>query len=375
MSQPQPTRGPLLGVRVVDLTRLLPGPFCTWYLAALGAEVLRIDPIGGGDYARDLPPRLGDTGAFYASINRGKRSIELNVRDPLGAEVLHRLLAESDVLVEGFKPGTMKRSGLDPTDLLRRHPKLIIASISGYGQTGPLASEPGHDLNYQALSGALAAMADPGAGFPVQVADVAGGGVSAALAILAALFGRQRTGRGEWLDLSMTEGALALMGPHITTALADGRELKPSGELLTGGFGAYRCYRCSDGRWVSVGALEPKFMARMSQLMGLERPESRQEQLAAIFATRPRDEWVELLVGCCVAPALSASELPEHPQHKHRGSFVQVRGVPMVRAPFPWPADQTVASLGQDTWSVVEALGLDCEALAAAGVIGKQHAR
>lgn len=353
--------GPLSGIRVVDLSRLLPGPFCSWYLASLGAEVIRVDPPRGGDYSRSMPPVVQGTGVFYACLNRGKLSVSLDLRRPEAHEAFHALLGSADVLLEGFKPGALARSGLPVQALLQRHPKLIVASISGYGQEGPLAQEPGHDLNYQGLAGVVAQAAQEGP-YPVQVADVAGGSLTAALSICAALLGQQRgTLDRRWLDISMSDGALGLMAPHLATATARGQTLQPQGEMLTGGLPNYRAYRCSDGRWICVGALEPKFMARLIEQAG--GPPS-----AELFATRTRDEWVERLQECCVSPALEAEEVLVHPHHLARERFEVVCGIPMARAPFPWTSSVDVSAPGADTQRVLKPLGVDVEALVALGV-------
>jgi crotonobetainyl-CoA:carnitine CoA-transferase CaiB-like acyl-CoA transferase len=357
------TPPPLHGVRVLDLSRLLPGPYCTWTLAALGAEVIRIEPPTGGDYTRELPPVIDGHGVFFAAINRGKRSVTLDLRRAEGREVFGALLKTADVLVEGFKPGVMAEIGLDPIQLGEAFPRLITCSITGYGQTGPLALEPGHDLNYQGLAGIIAAAGGEGTPWPVQVADLAGGAQSAALAIVAALFGRLSHGRGTSLDCSMTEGSMALLAPHLATALAESRDLNPGGELLTGGYSAYRSYACADGRWLTVAPLEPKFMARFVGVLsgfaevGTE-VDTSEEGLRARFLTRPRDEWVSLLQGCCVGPALTAQELPSHPQHVARGAFEPVLGLPMVRAPFPWAQSAEVPRLGEGNVEILGALGL-----------------
>ncbi len=358
---------PLEGLRVVDLSRLLPGPWCTWLLTSLGAEVIRIEDPSGSDYTRTLPPVVEGTSVFFASLHRGKRSVAIDTRHPREQEALRALLGTADVLVEGFKPGTLARSGLDPAELARAFPRLVVASITGYGQTGPLSQEPGHDLNYLGYAGVVAGIGAPELPFPIQVADVAGGALMAAAGICAALVGRERTGRGRWLDISMTEGVLALLMPHVATAVAEGRDHVPGGEMLTGGYGAYRTYRCADGGLVTLGALEPKFWARF--LQKIERPDLAPvpEDLAALFSTRSRDDWVELLDGCCVGPALGVTELPRHPLFVERSMFETVLGLPMPRSPFPWSPDPVVPSLGQDTEAVLSALGLPVDELVDCG--------
>lgn len=351
--------GPLTGIRIVDVSRLLPGPFCSWYLASLGAEVVRVDPPRGGDYSRTLPPVVDGIGVFYTCIHRGKRSVSLDLRNPASHTAFHALLDSADVLLEGFKPGTLARSGLAPETLLQRHERLLVASITGYGQEGPLAQEPGHDLNYQGFAGVVAA-AGTEQPYPVQVADVAGGALTAALSICAALLGRERgTLDRRWLDISMADGTLGLMAPHLAAAQAEGRALRPGGEMLTGGIPSYRAYRCADGRWLCVGALEPKFLAALMQQAG--GPPS-----ADLFLSRPRDAWVELLQGCCVSAALEPDEVARHPHFAPR--FDAIGGIPMARAPFPWATSTSVAPPGQHTREILEPLGVDVQGLIDVGV-------
>ncbi len=362
--------GPLRGLRVLDLSRLLPGPFCSWYLSALGAEVIRVEPPDTSDYTWNLPPLLQGQSVFFAAVNRGKKSVALELREPAGLEAFRALLEGADVLLEGFRPGSLARIGLVPEELLQRYPKLVICSLSGFGQTGPLAQEPGHDLNYLGYAGVVAADGR-GAPHPVQIADLAGGALTAALAICAALLGRDREGGTRLLDVSMTEGALSLLAPHLAMAVSEDRDLRPQGEMLTGGLASYRSYRCADGGWITLGPIEPKFWMRfVAQLEAPVAPEP--EALAALFATRSRDSWVRSLQACCVGPALTAREVSEHPQHVARGSFEEVLGIPMARAPFPWSTSPQVPFLGEHTRAILGDAGVDVDALVEAG-IAKQH--
>lgn len=363
--------GPLAGIRVVDLSRLLPGPYCTWLLTSLGAEVIRIEDPSGNDYTRTLPPIVEGTSVFFASLHRGKRSVALDTRRPEGQAALRALLATADVLVEGFKPGTLAKAGLAPETLLEEFPGLVIASITGYGQTGPLRHEPGHDVNYLGYAGVVAALGAPELPYAVQVADVAGGALMAAVGICAALVGKARTGRGRWLDISMTEGSLALHMPHVATALAEGRDLAPGGEMLTGAYGAYRTYRCADSKLLTFGPLEPKFW--FAFLAHIEQPDLAADpvELAALFATRTRDAWMDLLSDCCAGPALDTRELPQHPLFTARNCFETVLGVPMPRSPFHWGAPPLVPALGRDTDDVLGALGLPVDELVASGVAAR----
>jgi len=357
--------GPLTGLRVLDLSRLLPGPFCGWYLAALGAEVIRVEPPKSSDYTWSLPPLVQGHSVFFAAVNRGKKSVALDLRVPAGLEAFHALCATADVLLEGFKPGSMARVGLDPKELVERYPKLVVCSLSGFGATGPLALEPGHDLNYLGYAGVVAADSR-GAPYPVQIADVAGGALTAALSICAALVGRD-SGAERCLEVSMTEGAMALMAPHLAIAIAEDRALVPQGEMLNGGLGNYRSYRCADDRWITLGPIEPKFWLHL--VSQLDEPvEPTREALAALFATKPRDAWVEHLQACCVGPALQATELPALPHHIARGAFEDVLGVPMPRAPFPWATSTEVPRLGEHTRAILAEVGVDADALAEQGI-------
>jgi len=369
--------GPLAGVRVVDLTRLLPGPFCSWYLSSLGAEVVRIEAVRGGDPVRAMPPVLRGEGVLHACINRGKSSVALEYRDPRGREALLALIATADVVLESFRPGVLAKAGVGPEALMERFPGLVGASITGYGQSGPLRDAPGHDINYVGYAGLVAALRPPGPGegpdpLPVQLADVAGGALTAALGVAAALVSAGKTGRGRWLDISMTEGSLALMAPMLSIAVAEGRDLKPGGEFLTGGYGPYRSYHCQDGRLICVGALEPKFWmalcAAAAEGLGEPPPAPTAEAVGAMFALRPRAWWLERLVGCCVSPALGASALAEHPLHVERGNFEEVLGVKMPRAPFRWGPAPDAPALGAHTRAVLAPLGVDVDALIAAGL-------
>jgi crotonobetainyl-CoA:carnitine CoA-transferase CaiB-like acyl-CoA transferase len=356
--------GSLDGVRVLDLSRLLPGPACTWYLAGLGARVDRVEPVGAGDPTRSLPPFDGGTGVFFAALNAGDRSLALSLRDPAAPAVLGRLLGAYDVLVEGFRPGVLEALGLGPDVLQARFPRLVVARLSGYGQDGPWRDRPGHDLNYVGVSGALAlsARADDGPHVPpVQLGDL-GAALVAAMGIAAALFDRERTGRGRILDVSMTEAALSLAAPHVSTLTAEGRRARPGGELLTGGVPVYGTYVCADGRWLTVGALEPRFQ----RALGAEVGTLTREGLRDAFATRTRDEWVELLAQACVGPVLDPGELADHPQLAARGAVCRLGRATFVRPPLAradW-APGPVASLGEHSDVILAEAGLQPDEIA-----------
>jgi crotonobetainyl-CoA:carnitine CoA-transferase CaiB-like acyl-CoA transferase len=315
--------GALAGVRVVDLTRYIPGPYATMTLSDLGADVVKIEPREG-DPIRAFPPAVGEESAAHAGLNRGKRSVAVDLRTEEGASVVRKLAAQADVFVEGFRPGVLARRGLGPAQLLEAHPRLVYCSVTGYGQDGPHAARAGHDIGYGALGGFLGANRDAD-GRPVvpgtQVIDMTAGFLTV-IGILAALQARERTGRGQHVDVSLLRASLALTTVPMTRALA-GPE---PGDELTGVYPFYTVYRCRDGRWLAVGALEPKFWEGLCVALGRPELAGRQwEQgearvharaaVAALFASRDRDEWVRDLADhdVCVEPVLDYDEMSAHP--------------------------------------------------------------
>lgn len=358
--------GPFLdGVRVLDLSRLLPGPLCTWYLQGLGATVVKVEDPWGGDYMRHIPPLCADgVGAWYSAINAGKRSVALDLKRDAGREALLALVDRSDVVIESFRPGVMARLGLDPQALLARREALVIASITGFGQHGPWRDRPGHDLGYVSISGALSlgARVDGRPFLPgLQVADVAGGSLTAAMQVCAALFARERTGRGAWLDISMAEGALPFVAPAFAAAMESGRDPRPGDDLLTGALPFYGIYACADGGLLSLAAIEPRFQEALNAAVG--HAVSLDEQtLAQLFVQRPRDEWVELLHGACVAPVLSLTELADFAVHVARGSIVGQGRARRIRPPGADAEASALlrcATLGEHTADELRAAGVD----------------
>jgi crotonobetainyl-CoA:carnitine CoA-transferase CaiB-like acyl-CoA transferase len=342
----------LRGLRVLDLSRLLPGPFATLVLADLGADVVRVEPLDGGDWLRDLVDEEGgDAGAFHA-LNRNKRSVAIDLRRPEGVAAFKRLAREADVVMESFRPGVMDRLGLGWEALRRENPRLVLCSISGYGQDGPYAQRAGHDLDYCAIAGVLATNGIPERPVPlgVQVADVAGGAWPAVAGVLAALVGRARSGEGAHVDVSMTEGALAMLALPLGMAHSRGRPITRGEELLDGGSACYGVYRTKDGRFVALGALEPRFFAGFCEAAGVPELAARQHEdggrgpraeLEALFASRTRDEWAALAAehDVCLAPVLEGDEPRADPQLVARGAFVDVplprseTGMPAVASP------------------------------------------
>jgi alpha-methylacyl-CoA racemase len=337
--------GDLDGVRVLDLSRLLPGPACTWMLRGLGASVDLVE-APGGDLSRHMPPFVEGVGTWFAAFAGGKRSLVLDTRSAKAPEILRRLAPRYDVLVEGFRPGVLESLGLDEAFIEAHCPRLIVARLSGWGQTGPWADRPGHDVNYLGVTGALG-MSASAAPLPLQVADL-NGAFSAAFGIAAALYARERHGRGRVLDISLTESALAGMAPFIAGATSGGRDPAPSGEILTGGVPVYGIYTCQDGRRVTVGALEPKFQAALA-----EHSEVSDDALRALFLTRPRDAWVELLAGACVGPVLTPTEAAAHPHLAARGAFERLGHTSFVRPPLGAMPRGPTPALGEHTSDVL----------------------
>jgi alpha-methylacyl-CoA racemase len=379
--KPMTMENALEGVRVLDLSRLLPGPFLTMILADMGADVVKIEAPNVGDYMRAMPPSKGGMAGRFLAVNRNKRSLVLDLKAERGKDAFLRMVAKADVVVESFRPGVMDRLGLGYEVLSARNPGVVLCSISGYGQTGPYRDRAGHDLDYLGLSGVLAmgggvrkaAPSMPG----VQIADLAGGALWSSTAILGALLARQRTGQGTHLDISMTEGALALMAAELGNLDCELPEPPSRGnQPINGGLACYRIYRTRDERYLAVGALEPKFWLALNAALGrkatmseLIAPAEKQEEiaaeLAAIFATRTRDEWAEYLAShdCCCEPILELDEVEAHPLHQARGVFFEIEGedagpVKQVRTPLGAPQNRRLAPrLGEHSRQVLAEYG------------------
>ncbi len=327
---------PLEGLRVLDLSRLLPGPFATLALADLGAEIIKVEAPPGGDYTRYYPPQGGSISASFGALNRDKRSIAINLKHPEGVAALKRLVPTFDIVVESFRPGVMDRLGVGYDTLRALNPRLIYCAITGYGQTGPLARRAGHDMNYQAVAGVLSMSGKDGEVVApgIQPADIAGGSLWAVIGVLAALQERHRTGEGRFVDASMTDG-VAGFGIMAQANAAMGQAHRPAGQdMLTGGAVCYRSWRCKDGKYLSVGALEHKFWQGFCA--AVERPDLMSDgfasgkrgevvtaELTALFASRTRDEWAALLGphDVCVEPVLEPAEAAASEHAQARGLY------------------------------------------------------
>ncbi len=377
----------LTGLRVLDLTRLLPGPFCTLLLADLGADVVKIEAPEGGDYLRHTAPPQ-----WFAALNRGKRSLALALSRPEGREVLLRLAAGADAVLEGFRPGVLDRWGLGWESLRAVNPRLALVSISGYGQTGPLAERAGHDLNYLARTGLLDLLrgADESPRPQgVQYGDVVAGGIMPALATLAALLSARSSGVGCHVDAGMFDGLLFLQYVQVADHLARQRPPRSGEQWLMGDLACYQVYVTAEGEHVALGALEPKFFQAFCLAVGrpdlvplqfdrAEQPRLRAE-LAGIFTGRRRAEWEKLAADCCLEPVLDLGEALSQPQSLSRELL---RGANLA-SPFAlrwaegWqrpPAGEPVApALGQHSRELLAAAGYTDREIAAmieAGIVG-----
>ena len=381
------TSQPLIGIRVLDLSRLLPGPYCTMLLADLGAEVIKIESPRVGDYARLAPPNFGGD-AMFRALNRNKKSVALNYRNPRGREVFLRLASEADVIVETFRPGAVTRWRIDYEAVRTVNPRLIYCSLSGYGQSGPYRARAGHDLNYTALGGLLAL--NGAAGGPpippgVQIADLAGG-MLAAMAILAVLVGRGRTGEGAYLDVAMLDAVASWVAP-VTGALFShtGKNPERGRMLFSGTLPCYNVYETADGKYITLAALESHLWTAFCTAVDRNDLRARRydveaiPEVAAIFRARTRDEWVAWFreVDACVEPVNTIEEMLRHPQVQYRGLVVEenvLREEPVEQAsdspsqrigsPFQFTKrthKSPAPALGEHTWDVLRQVGFDDE--------------
>jgi len=391
---------PLEGLRVLDLTRLLPGGFCTLMLADFGADVLKVEDTGMGDYVRWAPPYYEGAeesarSALYLALNRGKRSIRVNLKEEHGREVLLRLAREHDVLLESFRPGVLDRLGVGYERLREENPGLVYCAITGYGQDGPYRDRPGHDMNYLGLTGLLGLSGDPD-GPPVQsagqIADVGGGALMACFGVMAALRERERSGEGQLVDVSMTDGALAWLAMVAGRYLQDGEPPRRGGLELAGSIVCYRPYACSDGH-VTLGALEPKFWRAFCAGVGRQDLIERQfeppgseahAEVERLFLERTRDEWTAFAAehDCCLEPVLGLDEALESELVRAREMVVEIEqpgvgavrqlGVPVKLSRTPGAARGPGPALGEHTGAALRAAGYsdeEIEALERSGAV------
>ncbi|MGB1506673.1 MAG: CaiB/BaiF CoA transferase family protein [Acidimicrobiales bacterium] len=370
--------GPLAGVRIIELAGIGPGPFCAMMLADMGADVIRVDRAGA--------VRGGDPSTPPADVmNRGRRSIGVDLKSPGGVETVMRLVESADALMEGFRPGVTERLGLGPDDCLARNPALVYGRMTGWGQDGPYALAAGHDINYISLAGALDSYGRRGQA-PVppinMVGDFGGGGMYLAFGMVCAILEARGSGQGQVVDAAMVDGAASLMSfIHGFRAMGVWNDERGTNMLDTGSH-FYDVYETSDGRYVSIGSIEPQFYAELREKLELTDPKWDQqmsrsawpelkEELAAIFKTRTRDEWCDVMehTDICFAPVLSLAEAPQHPHNVHRGTFIEYEGITQPRpAPRFSRTDSEIqrppAHAGQHTDEVLSDYGFGADEIA-----------
>jgi len=375
---------PLTGFTVIDLSRLLPGPLCTYMLASLGARVIKVEEPKGGDYSRYIPPLREQMSLLFLNLNRGKESIAVNLKKEQGRKIVTRLTENAHIFVEGFRPKTTERLGLGYDTLARINPKLVYCSISGYGQKGGYALRPGHDANYMALSGVLDTIKTED-GKPVipgiQIADYVSA-LFAVIAILSAIMNAQKTSRGRYIDIPMVQSSAAMFFPESARFLDRGEPPRPSGERLSGGFVCYQVYRTRDDKFITLGALEPQFWEAFCNAVGRAdlidsaydqaEPDSwAYNEMVKLFSERSLKEWEELLanVDTCAEPVLNLFEAISRPplsdldvlevcEHPSEGRFRTIRIPGFERSPeLPAP------KLGQHTKPILQEIGYDDETI------------
>jgi len=393
--------GPLSGIKILDFSALLPGPFATMILADLGADILKVEGPSRHDLMRFLPPFENGTSAGHMAINRNKKSIALDMKNPEAPMVVRRLIQSYDIVIEQFRPGVMKRLGLDYETLKQENDKLIYCSLTGYGQTGPYCDRAGHDINYLAIAGLHSISGRQETGplpYGVQIADVGSGSYNSVVSILAAVIHRNQTGEGQYIDISMTDGAFAWLAMAACGYLIGDKEPGYQSGYLTGG-SFYDCYVTSDGKYLSVGSIEPQFLSALCKGVGKEDLLEKQgkimeageswsafkEELTEIIKTKTLAEWTEIFkdIDACVEPVLPVSETVEHPQIKARNMVVDVKKPDgtmqrQINSPFKFSKtmpemSHTGPALGEHTDSEMKSIGFspeEIQALKDKGVFG-----
>ena len=363
--------GPLKGLKIIEMAGIGPGPFCGMVLADLGAEVIRVDRASAAG-----------TGTRQEPANRGKRSIAIDLKSPEGIEVVLKLIDRSDAIFEGFRPGVMERLGLGPDVCLGRNKKIVFGRMTGWGQDGPLANAAGHDINYISLSGALAAIGRPDS-TPVPplnlIGDFGGGGMLLALGLVSALLEAKGSGEGQIVDAAMTDGSALLMTMIYSMKGSGFWQDSTGSNLLDGGAHFYDTYECKDGKFISIGSIEPQFYKLLRELANLEDsiydnqmsrenwPDLKKE-IAKVFLNKTRDEWCDLMEGTdvCFAPVLSMWEAPQHPHNIARKTFIELEGLDQ---PAPAPRfSKTISEVrsppalaGEHTDEILNEIGIDSD--------------
>lgn len=374
---------PLKSIRVLDLTRLLPGPYCTMLLADFGAEVIKVEDPKIGDYARAYEPKVDADSALFHSLNRNKKSVCLDLKSEEGKAAFSKLAEQSDVVVESFRPGVMERLGLDYEHLKSINPGLVYCAITGYGQTGPYANNPGYDINYISYAGLLNLMGEKD-GKPVvpatQIADIGAGAYPAAVGIMLALFERETSGKGQYIDISMMDGVISWVQTVLPNYLSQSLSPKRGEQVLDGGMACYAIYETKDARWLSVGALEPKFWKAFCHGIGrsdfiplhqaaLHEQHRLKYVIQTIIYQKTLEEWLKIFseLEACVSPVLTFEEMTEDPQvmaremiqtvnHDKVGTMKQI-GIPIKLSDTPGEIRRQAPKLGEHTEALIEEMG------------------
>ena len=381
--------GPLEGVRILDFTRLLPGPMATMMLADMGADVIKVEDPDSPDYVRSFEPMIEGTSAFYYALNRNKRSLAVNFLSPQGKQLIIDLVRMSDVFIEQYRPGVMRNFGLDYDALIQINPRLIYISITGYGQTSSMSQAAGHDLNYISIAGMLGVTGDD-SGTPVipgfQLADIAGGSYMTVNAVTAALYKREKTQKGEWIDIAMTDSVLPFVALPFAEQQANGHTHTRGKFQLSGGQANYNIYKCSDGKYIALGSLEPKFWNKVCERLG--KPDWREKiisgeqvqqeirkELQQIFLTKTRAEWIGFFGAddVCLTPINDLDELADDPYLNERKMFVDFdlhgKTFKTIASPVRFAStgegnDWIAPALGEDTYTILREAGMDDTAIA-----------
>jgi len=389
------------GIKVLDLSRLAPGPHCSMLLADFGADVTLVEAVPGSSAKLGSPgmrrSESADRAAAYNALGRGKKSIALNLKDEAAKNIFYEMVKTADVVIEGFRPGVVKRLGVDYDTLAKINPRIICCSISGFGQTGPYSNLVGHDINYISIGGALGVTGRPGQppSIPVNlVADFAGGGLTGAFAICLAILAREKTGRGQNVDIGMSDGVLSLMTSAFTQYFASGTTIQPGASLLNGASPFYNTYECSDGRWFSIGSIESHFWEALCKVIGTEdllpkqfnQPEwpAMIERFKGIFRQKTADDWMAIMsqYDICATPVLEMENVVTNEHNLARGMVIEVDspigkvkqiGVGPKLSDTPGMPKFSSPLIGQHTDEVLKGLGFDAAKIASlkeAGTVG-----
>jgi crotonobetainyl-CoA:carnitine CoA-transferase CaiB-like acyl-CoA transferase len=378
------------GIKILDLSRLAPGPHCSMLLSDFGADVTLVEAAPGASSKLGGMARSdnAERAAAYNALGRGKQSIALNLKDEAAREIFYELVKGADVVIEGFRPGVVKRLGVDYETLARINPRIICCSVSGFGQTGPYSNLVGHDINYISVGGALGVTGRPGTppAIPINIiADFAGGGLTAAFAICVAIIAREKTGRGQNVDVGMSDGVLSLMTSAFSGFFNSGRPIRRGEFMLNGAVPWYNTYQCKDGRWFSIGSIEPHFYEALTRVLGFDEYLDRQhdssvynemaEKYRAKFLEKTADEWMEIMsqYDICATPVLEMENVVTNPHNVARGMVVEVDspvgkvkqiGVGPKLSDTPGQVRGTAPLLGQHTDEVLAGLGYDVAKIA-----------